>query len=591
MQALTILALSLWIFRIWLSKRYRLFWPPACWAVSLFLAYAVVRTSQADLPYVAHKELARVGLYAGVFILLINNACKQDALLGFTYLWAGLGFLISAYAVYQFATESNHVWMFVRPASYGTRGSGTYICPNHFAGFLVMVLPLASAVVLDGRLSLVPRIALGYCCLAMVAGLTISVSRGGWLAGAVGLGALAFLHFTRRHRAWRVWVLLAALALAFAIVARVSPSVTDRARGLLEEQYTGSTIDTRLSLWTSTSRMWRDHPWLGVGPGHFDYRFPAYRLPSVQARPAYAHNDYLNTLADWGTVGLALAFSALCITLVGVIRAAKYFTPKADDLGHRPSNRWAILVGASAGLLGLMAHSVVDFNLQVPANALLAVILLAMLNSLLRFTTERYWMRLRWWSKALVSLAVVVMIGFLGLQGVQSANESYYLRKVAQEKTQNTARLEALQQAFRVQPDNFETAHALGEAFRQRSFQGLTGYTQDAERALVWYATASRLNPYDPYNPARIGMCLDWLDRHEEALPYYDQALQLDPNNHYLRVLRGWHELEVGAPREALKWFYRSRMVYDWPNPLARTYTSRARQMLREDRVTPMPQR
>ena len=48
-QALTVLALALWLFRIWLVPSHRLFWPPICWAVVAFVVFAGVRYWQSDI--------------------------------------------------------------------------------------------------------------------------------------------------------------------------------------------------------------------------------------------------------------------------------------------------------------------------------------------------------------------------------------------------------------------------------------------------------------------------------------------------------------------------------------------------------------
>ena len=51
-----------------------------------------------------------------------------------------------------------------------------------------------------------------------------------------------------------------------------------------------------------------------------------------------------------------------------------------------------------------MAHAMVDFNMYIPANAMMAVMLVALLSSNLRFATERYWIRISPWTKALIGL-------------------------------------------------------------------------------------------------------------------------------------------------------------------------------------------
>jgi hypothetical protein len=76
-QSLTCVALLLWAVRMWVNPRYRLLWPPICWAVLTFLAYAVFRYWTADIEYVSRQEVLKVGVYASVFFLILNNCHSQ----------------------------------------------------------------------------------------------------------------------------------------------------------------------------------------------------------------------------------------------------------------------------------------------------------------------------------------------------------------------------------------------------------------------------------------------------------------------------------------------------------------------------------
>ena len=69
---------------------------------------------------------------------------------------------------------------------YPGRGTGTYISPNNLAGFLEIILPLAVAYMLAGRIGPVTRILLGYSALVILAGIVVTFSRGGWVACATG---------------------------------------------------------------------------------------------------------------------------------------------------------------------------------------------------------------------------------------------------------------------------------------------------------------------------------------------------------------------------------------------------------------------
>src|ERR1700729_4082114 len=165
-QGLTIGVMFLWMLRIWFSPKPQLLWPPICWVVLAFTIYAVARYFTADIEYVARQEMIQVLVCAFLFFAIVNNLYRQEfsQVVSFTLIVLAMG--ISAYAVFQFFTHSNRVWNFT--SLYAGRASGTYISPNNLAGFLEMLLPLAVAYILAGRIKVVTRIFLGYAALIIM---------------------------------------------------------------------------------------------------------------------------------------------------------------------------------------------------------------------------------------------------------------------------------------------------------------------------------------------------------------------------------------------------------------------------------------
>src|SRR5689334_4887580 len=216
-QGLTICAALLSLSRFWLNPGHRLLWPPICWAVIAFVVYAIVRYRQADLEYVARQELIRILVYAFLFFIVLNNLARQESAQLIISIMIFLGMAVSIYAIYQFATDSEYVWHFIKPAAYRNRGSGTYICPNHLAGFLEMLLPVGLSFALTSRFGHVLRILLAYASLAILGGIGVTISRGGWLATTVTL-FLFFICLIRRRQS-RIPALVAALFLVGLVAA------------------------------------------------------------------------------------------------------------------------------------------------------------------------------------------------------------------------------------------------------------------------------------------------------------------------------------------------------------------------------------
>jgi len=583
-QGLTIGVMLLWAVRIWAGPKPQLLWPPICWVVLAFMIYAVARYLTADIEYVARLEMIQVVMYAFLFFAIVNNLYRQEMaqIIGFTLIF--LAMVISASAVCQFFTHSNRVWNSISP--YAGRASGTYISPNNLAGFLEMLLPLAAAYVLAGRMKPVTRILLGYAALVIMAGLAVTFSRGGWAAAATGL--LALLGILLGHRQHRIPALLLLVVFIGSgvcvtkIYLEKSPTYISRMEGALSAGQVE--LDLRRDIWTAAEQMWLDHFWWGAGPAHYDYRFREYRPERVQLQPDRAHNDYLNLLADWGAAGGIIVLAGMAAFAAGLWETRKHVRRAESDLGGRgTSNRFAFFLGASAGLLALAVHSVVDFNLHIPANAILGVTLLALLTSNLRFATERHWLSARLPVRLLVTIVLAGGVAYLGWQGWWRGNECAWLRRAQSPSLLVLERAALLEKAFAAEPEDFETAYDIGEAYRLQSFEGGPDYPAQAEKAIGWYARARRLDPFDGYDDLRTGMCLDWLDRHAEAGPHYRAAEQLDPNGYFTAANIGWHYVQVGDYLAAREWLERSLRLEWNQNTISRSYLDWVEKKLAEN--------
>jgi len=294
-EGLTVAVLVLWVARLWLSPRPQVLWPPISWAVLAFTGYALGRYLTADIEYVARQEFLHVLVYAFLFLAIVNNLHRQETTTILCFSLIFLALFISCYAIYQFLRNSDYVWHFVKP--YSHRGTGTYICPNHLGGFLEMLLPLALAYTVTGRMKPITRILLGYAAVVILAGLVVTLSRGAWISTMVAMSLFILALLFRRQFRWQALALLALVVVVVAFVLPRSYYVQDR---LAKIKTADARVndDMRFALWQPAYKLWRENPWWGVGPDHFDARFGAYRPEGVQLSPDRAHNDYLNTLTD-----------------------------------------------------------------------------------------------------------------------------------------------------------------------------------------------------------------------------------------------------------------------------------------------------
>jgi Ca2+/Na+ antiporter len=463
------------------------------------------------------------------------------------------------------------VWHFIRPAQYAGRASGTFICPNHFAAFMGMMFPLALGRAFLGRCHFATRLLLGYAALVLLAGIAFSLSRGAWLASG---GTLVFLLFQLvRHRAgrWLAIGLVVVVASGVYLFVQRAPQVKDRL-SYERSANTAKEMRTRLWMWQSAWAMWREQPWIGVGPGHFDYRFPKYRVRLAQYRPGRAHNDYLNLLVDWGIVGAALGVVTLGLLAWHGFDGWRRVRRDGGDFGTSHSDRAGFLLGAAGGLLFAAIHSAVEFNLYVPATAGTAAALAGGLAAHTRFATSRYWLRLGLLVRFLISAVAVAVVALLLVQATRMRAEGRWLAIARALPTRPQQRLEPLMEAHAVEPRNPDTLYEIGECHRLISWQGHAGWAATAEEAMRWYRRADQANPYSPYPPLRMGMCLDWLGTTDLGARWFAEALRRDPINYYVTALNGWHAFQVGDLEAAQSWFERSLAIKIWPNPISDQY-------------------
>lgn len=553
-QGLTAAAAILWILRIWVyPKRKRLLFPPVAWAALSFLVYGIYHYINADVEYTARQEMLRLVVYILIFLVVMNNLLKSDYVQLILYALVFTGTLISIYGLIQVITGSEHVWHFIRPAQYSGRGSGTFINPNHFAGFLGMLFPLSLAALLTGRISMPMRILLGYSALMLLFGIAFSMSRGGWISTTLMLITLIVILGWQKQFRLRSIGLVSIILVIIGLFFIKSDFAQDRI-GRLSTQGTQEHIGSRKELWNAAVNVWKEEKLIGVGPGHFDHRFPSHRPKTIQSSPVRVHNDYLNLLVDWGGIGLLLAGVWLGTFIFTIIRSWKYSQRTASDFSTKTSNRAAFVLGSTIGLGSLALHSFVDFNLHIPSNAMLASTLAALLTSFIRFATERYWVPLKIPLKIGLSLFVCVFAGILFHQTIGQVRELGAL-KASQQATSFSEQLIKLELAIKREPKNHNTAASIGEIYRIKANEIAT--TNAINQATKWFRRAIELNPYDAYSHARLGITLDKLDQGTEAKKMFKIAETLDPNGYMIIAYIAWHKMHIGDFVSAKRYFER----------------------------------
>jgi O-antigen ligase len=310
-------------------------------------------------PYDTRLELQLLLTYAIVLFLATQAFRTADDWRGFVWFVMFFAFLVAIFGVLQHLTFNGKLYWF-REMRYGGIPFGPYVNRNHFAGFAELVIPVALVPLVLGKVRRERWFAAAIFALVPIVALFLSASRGGIVSFAAEIGILALLMTLRRAGGKHVLAGGVVLLLAFMLVSWLG------VRQILERfssmQSLEVTVGKRATMRHDAWHIFRDHPWTGTGLGTLPIVFPAYESLYDGKLVNHAHNDYLEMLADTGLVG---AFCCACF--LGVL----FFCSLKQLLVTDKSFAAALHLSGLVACCGFLVHSLVDFNLHIPGNALL----------------------------------------------------------------------------------------------------------------------------------------------------------------------------------------------------------------------------
>jgi O-antigen ligase/polysaccharide polymerase Wzy-like membrane protein len=399
----TLLVTFLVLSPVWLALVYLLPVPAAFWSGTSARDIYVPLLRDAGLsvaeglPLSLVPDATRASLLAGlplVAAFVAGYQAKLSQLKLLLGLIVALAFAQVMLGLLQIAGGVNSALFFGMAAD---RPIGTFANPNHFANYLAMALAayvwLAwqsllrprprwhdnPAARLASRHSLAIWVAGG---VVLVLGILMSRSRGAALTGLpVGMLAIGLaLSSGNRDHSWRFTVALAGGVLAGAVALVGLGSVLARFelggmsdsalyRGLLAS----TTLDGAKAFW----------PW-GAGWGTYAAVYPRFQPLGLEGIADYAHHDYAQMLFEGGifAVMLALAFAWLAAA-----RAVLLAQTALRHHGFTLEEMASALCGL--GLLGLLLHSLLEFNMHIPANAIVGALLAGVYLRPLRARTRQ----------------------------------------------------------------------------------------------------------------------------------------------------------------------------------------------------------
>lgn len=407
-QLMITLLLLLWIIKSVADRRVKIIVPalalPIAGLFVLGLAQSIaytgsdgqIRSLSMDVEATRGATLMLFFLLAS-FIIVRNFFVTRERLGAMANVLIVYGLAMSVFALMQYFTWDGRIY-WTRPTPWGI-AFGPFVNRNHYAGYMEMLAPLPLALILARGVRKESWVFYGFAAAIMSISVFVSLSRGGMVSVIAGTAFVVVMssRLVRKRREARMndeskgakrYVIdpppsrlkkaATVFALALAIVAGIfwigAEGLINRASQSIDQMKGGddqqAALFARQEIWKDTLKMFKASPVLGVGLGAYETVFPIYARHDGMFVVNYAHNDYLQALSDGGIVGFVLALLFLVLLFRAVARSMKGSDPMLAGLA----------LGCGAGVFSLLVHSMFDFNLQIPSNALLFLFLSAVLS-------------------------------------------------------------------------------------------------------------------------------------------------------------------------------------------------------------------
>ncbi len=447
-----------------------------------------------------------------------------------------------------------------RMEGHAFRARGFYYNANHLAWLLNFAGAFALSIGVWGRVGLWPRVLLLYGAAMFFGAGILTQSRGGLLGACAALGV--FLILSGRGLLLGAWgsrgrmfgLVVFALIVCLGTVWQAYES-SDLAQFRLlkagEETY-------RATVWKTAFRQWQSDPLVGTGIGTFTNFARQYRFRADALDDVFAHNDWVQALAEIGLIGAGLGLCVLLVHFASGWRAFAIDLRQRIAAGSSPvSLKAAIQMGAMSSLAAFAVHSFFDFNMQVPANALLACVSLAILASPGRRICSDALSIFS--SRVVIASALMAAVGILWTSWNCLNTEFAWIRAdAALARGDAVLARDFAESGLQANPNHSALAATGGRALLILGKQ--TQFSESERRRLLersaeLSAMACKGDPGDAWNLINLAHAYDNFGNFEQAAPLHRTAIAKAP---YYATPYEFYALHLelsGSPTEAVRFY------------------------------------
>jgi O-antigen ligase len=248
--------------------------------------------------------------------------------------------------------------------------SSTYGNHNHMAGFLEMAIPFLIVFFLIRQRNIGIKLGLIFLVLFLLVIQAFTQSRGGWVSTIGAMNFMMVVMLTqKRFKNIKLILVLVGATLVLSVFILVSTPIVERVMTLGEQIETESMVG-RLKAWTGTIDLIKDHPYIGTGPGTYAIESTKYQSPGLEVMFIQAHNDYLHFIADIGILIIPIMFWILFV----------FFKTGFKNISSSSRQTMGFTLGVMTSVVGILIHSIIDFNLLIPANAMIFTVIVGIVK-------------------------------------------------------------------------------------------------------------------------------------------------------------------------------------------------------------------
>jgi putative inorganic carbon (HCO3(-)) transporter len=340
----------------------RLFKHPVTIAILFYLLWMFITSLTSELPLVSFKYLlSRLWFIVPFYFMMVLVFRKIRFIKTFTWLY-----VVSLIAIIFFSTYNLITWGFSENAAHWVM-SPFYNDHTAYGAAISFFIPILFGMLFIKRYSQTEKIILGVAFAILMMGLVLSYSRAAWISVFAAFG-VAMVFILKIRLRWIVIILLAVVGFFYVfeqqIFMKMEKNKQDASVNLAEHVQSISNISSdasnleRMNRWNAAFRMFEQRPFLGWGPGTYQFVYAPFQLSKDKTiistnagDKGTAHSEFIGPLTEEGVIGL--------LSVLGILGAIIWTMVRIWKRSKNPEIR-ALALMFFLGLVTYYTHGILN---------------------------------------------------------------------------------------------------------------------------------------------------------------------------------------------------------------------------------------